>query len=136
MNENERPTPRTDGSVWETDHENPCGPIEVVSAKFSRQLERELAEAREKLREWEDAAKAAENPHPDEAHCTCVPLLTASLAETRKQRDRQAEALKEIHELAGWHTDDNADPDDQCPDDAVAHYNGLIRQKSLAAVKK
>jgi len=32
MNENETPTPRTDGSIWETDHENPCGPIEVVSA--------------------------------------------------------------------------------------------------------
>lgn len=35
--------------------------------------------------------------------------------------------LREIYQIAGWHSDDNADPADKSPPDAVAHANGLIR---------
>jgi len=36
-------------------------------------------------------------------------------------------ALEEIRDLAGWHADDTANPDDESPEDMTAHVNGLIR---------
>jgi len=36
--------------------------------------------------------------------------------------------LEEISELASWHYDEDADPDDTQPDDMTAHVNGLIIQ--------
>lgn len=50
-----------------------------------------------------------------------------------------AAALREVHELAGWYADDEADAEDESPDDMVAHVNGLIRQicaKAIRAVKE
>ena len=57
-------------------------------------------------------------------------LLIEQAAETDKMRA----ALKDIYELAGWHCDDDADPNDDSPNDANAHTNGLIRKKCLSAL--
>lgn len=42
---NESDTPETDSAAWFEDYGNPCGPIEVVTAKLSRHIELRLAEA-------------------------------------------------------------------------------------------
>ena len=36
------------------------------------------------------------------------------------------EAIQSIRELASWHFDPDADPDNESPDDNAAHINGLI----------
>lgn len=46
---------------------------------------KERDEAREELEDWRNAAKGAENPHPDEKHCTCVPLLHKMLKDARQE---------------------------------------------------
>jgi hypothetical protein len=58
---------------------------EQSSTRCALFLREQLAEARAELQDWKDAAESAENPHPDEVHCTCVPLLQAALAEARKE---------------------------------------------------
>ena len=62
-----------------------------------------------------------------------VPAAFASRLE--RQRDELMEALDYIDGIASWHCDMEADPDDECPDDGVAHANGLIRQK-IASVRE
>mgnify|MGYP001576208049 CR=1 FL=1 len=42
--------------------------------------------------------------------------------------DRVRELVTEIRDLAAWHCDETADPNDLSPGDAVAHVNGLIVQ--------
>ena len=37
-------------------------------------------------------------------------------------------ALGLIYDWAGWHTDDEAEIEDESPEDMTAHINGLIRQ--------
>jgi hypothetical protein len=85
-------------------------------------LEREVDEVREKLADWENSAAHVEADHPDEVHCSCVPILrkllcdarlerdeavnnyeTAALREHRmqEQRDRLAEALRGIKNELG-----------------------------------
>ena len=96
----------------------------MVKAAFARRLERERDEAREKLRDlerrnhdtnrklsdalaeledWRNAAKGAENPHPDEVHCTCVPLLHKQLKDAREAfaivTDQLVQAQIEIRRL-------------------------------------
>jgi hypothetical protein len=56
----------------------------VVPCDLAERLERERDEAREELEDWRNAAKGAENPHPDEKHCTCVPLLHKMLKDARE----------------------------------------------------
>ena len=46
----------------------------------------------------------------------------------------RGDALEAVADLAGWHTDDEADQDDTSPDDMVAHTNGLIRQLCKAVL--
>ena len=46
----------------------------------------------------------------------------------RKEIVRLIELLVDVEDLASWHCDDNADPNDDSPDDNVAHINGLIVQ--------
>ncbi len=78
---NERPTPETD-AIWKDYYH---GELSWVDLHFAMQdFERELAEAREELEDWRNAAKGAENPHPDEVHCTCVPLLHKMLKDARE----------------------------------------------------
>lgn len=120
-------------------------------------LKMQLAEVTEQRDQWEQENKA--NLANIERAVVAGEKLAAQLAETkaallsadsensvmlrlleqsREQRNALENTMREIHHLAGWHTDDEADPDDDCPDDSVAHHNGLIRQKidtAIAAVK-
>lgn len=100
---NQRPTPETDAKRGYFDIDT------AVSAEFAERLERErdeyrqywldeqanksrwievlsskINEAREKLEDWRNAANGAENPCPDEKHCTCVPLLHKQLKDARE----------------------------------------------------
>lgn len=79
---NERPTPETDSEFID------YGGHELVLADFARRLERERDGAREELEDWRNAAKGAENPCPDEVHCTCVPLLHKMLKDARAEITR------------------------------------------------
>lgn len=60
-----------------------------IFAKRIADLERERDEAREALKDWENAAAHVEADHPDERHCGCVPVLRKLLTDARR-------------ELAGW----------------------------------
>ena len=44
-------------------------------------------------------------------------------------------AVESIRDLAGWHTDDEADPSNPSPKDMAAHINGLIRKKCDAVLE-
>ena len=59
----------------------------AVLEEQSRILAGERDEARAQLQDIKDAMQGAENPHPNEQHCTCVPLLRAALAEAKGKRD-------------------------------------------------
>ena len=50
-------------------------------------LEREVDEVREKLADWENSAAHVEADHPDEVHCSCVPILRKLLCDARLERD-------------------------------------------------
>ena len=78
---NERPTPETDAKI-----QIYGGYVRL--ADFARRLERERDEAREELEDWHNAAKGAENPCPDEKHCTCVPLLRKLLQDAQAEIER------------------------------------------------
>ncbi len=39
------------------------------------------------------------------------------------------DGLERIYLLAGWHADDQADPENKSPEDQTSHVNGLIRQE-------
>ena len=60
--------------------------------------------------------------------------LERLLIEQAAAKDEMRVALEDIYELAGWHCDDDADPNDASPRDAHAHTNGLIRQKCMSAL--
>jgi hypothetical protein len=48
-------------------------------------LRERIAELEQELDDWRNAAKGAENPHPCEVHCTCVPLLHKMLKDARAE---------------------------------------------------
>jgi hypothetical protein len=48
---------------------------------------------------------------------------------------RYRKALSDIYDMASWHTDDEADPGDESPDDMTAHTNGLIRLRIRKALE-
>jgi hypothetical protein len=53
--------------------------------RVAEMLKRErIAELEQELEDWRNAAKGAENPCPDEKHCTCVPLLHKMLKDARE----------------------------------------------------
>jgi len=62
--------------------------VEDMQPTLARHLERERDEAREELEDWRNAAKGAENPCPDEKHCTCVPLLRKLLQDAQAEIER------------------------------------------------
>lgn len=70
-------------------------------------LERERAEAREALADWENASAHVEANHPDEVHCGCVPVLRKLLADSRKERDEARAVAYDLATIAshclGWH---------------------------------
>lgn len=43
-------------------------------------------------------------------------------------------SLAECIDLLGWHSDDDADEENQSPEDQVAHINGLVRRKLYAVI--
>jgi hypothetical protein len=88
MNAAHTPTPRTD-TAWQWAH-NTHPWDEVVSATLSRQLERELAEAQDRIDDL-----TATGIHSCGSECkrpNCV--LRRELAEVTKQRDALAVALR------------------------------------------
>jgi len=46
------------------------------------------------------------------------------------------ETLEQIADLASWHCDLDADPNDESPEDMVAHVNGLIVRLCREAITK
>jgi hypothetical protein len=100
---NQRPTPETDS--LHSGMLSACQESAIYGfmLEHARRLERQLAEAREELEDWRNAAKGAENPHPDEVHCTCVPLLHKLLKEAREAfviaTDQLVQAQMEIRRL-------------------------------------
>ena len=99
---NERPTPAPDDIPDLVTHLDPrsCGMTIQIGEQAAREinglhrrrvaemLKRERDEAREELEDWRNAAKGAENPHPDEVHCTCVPLLRKLLQDAKAEIER------------------------------------------------
>lgn len=66
-----------------------------------------------------------------------VVRLDAALAAVAAERERceaLEAALRAVHDYAGWHTDDDADEDNDSPDDMAAHLNGLIRKTCAKAL--
>lgn len=83
---NERPTPETNMKrKWASEFSKFTL---VVPCDLAERLERERDEASEELEDWRNAAKGAENPHPDEVHCTCVPLLRKLLQDAKAEIER------------------------------------------------
>jgi hypothetical protein len=97
---NERPTPETD--AYKGTHETHRVKGKTIYGHAER-LERERDEAREELEDWRNAAMGAETPHPDEVHCTCVPLLHKLLKEAREAfviaTDQLVQAQMEVRRL-------------------------------------
>ena len=84
------PTPRTDAEKrWAMDVN---GSNEVVCADFARQLERELAEARDRIDDL--TATGIHSCGDDCKRPNCV--LRRELAKATKQRDALAVALREL----------------------------------------
>ena len=52
----------------------------------------------------------------------------AQVSAERARRVELEAALREVHDRASWHTDDDADASNESPDDMIAHTNGLIRR--------
>jgi len=46
------------------------------------------------------------------------------------------ETLEQIADLAAWHCDLDADPNDESPEDMVAHVNGLIVKLCCEAIDR
>lgn len=95
---NERPTPETE-RVKGALHTNWDDLL-----NHARRLECERDEAREALADWENAADHVEANHPDEVHCSCVPVLRKLLADARKERD-EAIADRDIARLSALESD-------------------------------
>ena len=108
-------TPRTDESVeWDTEDNSPFASArEWVYAGFARQLERELAEARDQLQGAGKLMKACD-------------VLVRNLAEVRKQRDTLVEALHSIRHRLG---------DFQEPWNSRESYIDTIAHQAIAAVE-
>jgi chromosome segregation ATPase len=58
------------------------------TAKTVQAFRQEADKAKEDLADILDAMKSAEDPHPDERHCACVPLLRASLKAARAEAEK------------------------------------------------
>lgn len=97
------------------------GPIPSCPPNGDAQALMALAAEVRKLREERDAAFAMSRCECETNEC-CANLM------------RYRDALEAVADLAGWHSDDEAAPDDTSPDDMVAHVNGLIRQRCKAAI--
>ena len=102
MDMSELPTPETDAFILSQDY----SPTGHQWRNFTRQLERERDEAREKLADWENSAAHVEADYPDEKHCACVPVLRKLLADARKERDEVREQNAKLRDIAERVVDD------------------------------
>jgi hypothetical protein len=93
MNAAHTPTPRTD-TAWQWAH-NTHPWDEVVSATLSRQLERELTEAQDRIDDL--TATGIHSCHAECGRPNCV--LRREITKATKQRDALAEALRALKEL-------------------------------------
>jgi hypothetical protein len=92
-----RPTPETDAfakTMYSRGVDSHHDGREAL--KHAKRLERERDEAREALKDWENAAAHVEADHPDERHCGCVPVLRKLLT------DAQQELADEREAIVGW----------------------------------
>ena len=92
----EIPTPETDAFILSQDY----SPTGHQWRNFTRQLERERDEVKEKLADWENSAAHVEADYPDEKHCACVPVLRKLLADARKERDKAMEQNAKLRDIA------------------------------------
>ena len=90
------PTPETDAFILSKDY----SPTGHQWRNFTRKLERERDEAREKLADWENSAAHVEADYPDEKHCACVPVLRKLLADARKERDEARQQNAKLRDIA------------------------------------
>jgi hypothetical protein len=139
-------TPRTDAAELTEPYEIRTLGFCVVNIDFARQLERELAEALDKLSDWENAALHVDSDHPNEVHCGCVAILRKQLNEARTGWEYAAKIAQEI----GVQRDALAESLDKCLDRVEHHtmhgvstgistqmdiYAMHVARKALAAVK-
>lgn len=90
--------------------------------------------ASREAREWRENFEALQRALVGETGASGI----ETAHKLRKEAERACAALAEVFDLAGWHANDEADANDDSPDDAVAHVNGLIRQicrQALADLK-
>lgn len=154
-NTNERPTPITDRKEGLFDC-SACG-TNVVSADFARDLERQLAEALEKIeRQGDVTATASLDPMMERALTAekrlCEALVLAEsngklahdtaieLREARKQRDRLATWVECLLDRMILPPDPNCSCHISPPCDDCVEYSGLREaveetQSALAAMK-
>tara|TARA_R110000868_G_scaffold277390_1_gene537179 strand:+ start:562 stop:831 length:270 start_codon:yes stop_codon:yes gene_type:complete len=64
----------------------------------------------------------------------CFDIMRDLARKLERQRDRLAEALRDVCEMAKWQYDEDADENNTSPDDMTAHINGLIVKKICAAL--
>ena len=73
---------------WYGDDPAPIEHIARSVKKHCDDLSARLDAVRDELEDWKDAARAAASGgHPDEVHCTCVPLLQKSLKDCKRERE-------------------------------------------------
>jgi hypothetical protein len=115
-------TPRTDAAEKHAyEYDDDMTP--VVESKVARQLERELAEAREQR---DRLAKEVENLRAAQIH-TCHDQCQKPMCVMRRQRDRLAKALEIVR-----------DADNDCHSDGLQTIPPAVRHEidlALAAVK-
>jgi hypothetical protein len=122
-------TPRTDAETWrdEMDHvdtDYTFAQSVTVSADFARQLERELAEAREELSEWRTLRSWGGTPQIIDDFIKGQQSRIHAAQDAEKQRDTLADAL----EMVTTHTY----ADGQCDNGYSPQY---VAKQALAAVK-
>ena len=122
-------TPRTDAETWrdEMDHvdtDYTFAQSVTVSADFARQLERELAEAREELSEWRTLRSWGGTPQIIDDFIKGQQSRIHAAQDAEKQRDTLADAL----EMVTTHTY----ADGQCDNGYSPQY---VAKQTLSAVK-
>ncbi len=94
-----------------------------------RSLKRELAEARNELTEWHDAAESVKAEYPDEVHCTCVPILRKQIKTLTEQRDEALSDLEFRRDL--FKLQEQQLNDVRTERDDLLRYNEAFRKETL-----
>lgn len=70
--------------------------IAEVAQLLKSRDEEEIDKLKLQIAEWEDYADNAENPHPDEEHCTCAGVLQKRVKDLREE-------LEQVKNERDWH---------------------------------